>query len=155
MATIIRPVPGRPDFWKESKRRTVTWDRDDKRLNALIAETNFADVYALVSGKRVLKVGEAEANVGARLWKHLTSPGRDRPDWEEFSRALRGRTLTIHFLPYDGPGDIHRLIEIAAMNTRRPLWEEMKGREALLKPREMVSPGAVARRIAKELGWAA
>jgi hypothetical protein len=48
-----------PNFWKDAKRTRVTWSRSDPRLRALIAETQFPGLYALVDGDRVLKVGIA------------------------------------------------------------------------------------------------
>jgi hypothetical protein len=156
MATMTRPmpVPGRPDFWKVAKRRTVTWQLDDKRLNTLIAECRFPGIYALVSGKRVLKVGQTN-HIGKRLLLHVTLGNGHPPGWIEFTQVLRGRKLTIYFLHYDEPEHLRVAVEIAAMNSRSPLWEELKRAGATReKPRELVNPGAVARGVVKELGKA-
>jgi hypothetical protein len=153
-ATHARPDLGRPDFWKAAKRRTVTWNvgGEGERLAVLMDECHFPGIYSLSSGTRALKVGQSE-DIGKRLLLHLTITAKHDPGWHEFTRALRGRRITIHVLRYDGPPHIRRLIESAAMIARSPLWEELKRAGAAReKPRELINPGALERGVVAELG---
>jgi hypothetical protein len=165
------------NFWKDARRSQVKWHPADPRLIALIAESHFPGLYALVYGDRVIKVGEAQ-DVGARLKKHAgdgcwpvgsSYPG-EFPAWWECSGELVRRELTICTLRYDvqtpSPREARRRrrhdVEQPAIQQARGgvLWEQMRGRErreqpvipGTKRPKRLVEPGAVRRRVLAELG---
>lgn len=163
------------NFWADAKQTQVTWAPGDPRLEALIVESSFPGLYALVHGDCVLKVGEAgtvrngkRGTVGKRLSKHVKDgcapegssyPG-EFPAWWEFSGALVGRELTIYTLRHDGPQTERRALEKDAIYEApggQVLWEEMQRREAARipgtkRPKRLVVPGSVRRRVLAELG---
>lgn len=162
------------NFWEDAKSTKVTWRRDDPRLYALAAELDGVHgVYALVSGKRMLRVGSTpRSKNGAlkqRLLHHLidglkpvgSSAHRGFPAHWEFHRTLIDQELTI--LTLACPMEQCLALERAA-KAKVPggeLWEEMRFgeraevrdamRARLAASLPAIHHGAVTKRVRAEL----